>query len=282
MPGLYPQKRNTSLVEAYLELTGIKDNCYCHNSGFLVPCPCHKQPCPPRHENRALWTYINFVFWMLLNNPMLNSCQIYHVDREGLSSKMELSGWQHPRSWLTRTCLPLKTLLKALTLGNVNLTHPQALQCPFKEKIFQGKRSYPLLFWWKMNGGVPWHFHLCGNRDTTRVEYKMESVLKSQKKNLGSQNILEKEQIWNDFLPLWKENNSQLWNTPSPQGRAVPDAFQLTCPCVSSFSTHGAWMFHLQSLHRENIPLSQVCKCQWRVQIHVSHIQIQNYKFCRT
>lgn len=134
MPGLYPQKRNTSLVEAYLELTGIKDNCYCHNSGFLVPCPCHKQPCPPRHEDRALWTYINFVFWMLLNNPMLNSCQIYHVDREGLSSKMELSGWQHPRSWLTRTCLPLKTLLKALTLGNVNLTHPQALQCLSRRK----------------------------------------------------------------------------------------------------------------------------------------------------
>lgn len=124
-----------------------------------------------------------------------------------------------------------------------------------------------------MNGGVFWHFHLCGNRDTTHVEYKMESVLKSQKKNLGSQNILEKEQIWNNFLPLWKENNSELWNTPSPQGRAVPDAFQLMCPCVFSFSTHGAWVFHLQSLHKENTPLSQVWKCKQCVQIHMSHIQ---------
>lgn len=126
-------------------------------------------------------------------------------------------------------------------------------------KVFQ--RSYPLLFWWKMNGGVSWHFHLCGNRNTTHVKYKMESVLKSQKKNLGSQNIWKKNKYGTTFCHSEKKTTHS-YGTLSPQGGAMSDAFQLMCPCVFSFSTHGAWVFHLQSLHKENTLLSLVCKCK--------------------
>lgn len=41
-------------------------------------------------------------------------------------------------------------------------------------------------------------------------------------------------------------------------------------------------MFHLQSLHKENIPSSQVFKCKWCVHIHGGYTQIQNYKFSST
>lgn len=144
MPSLWPQKMNTSLVEAYLELTGNEDNSYCHNSGFLVPCPCHKQPCPPKHENRALWAH--FVFLDFTEWP--NAEQLSNLPWRQIGTVL--------KNWVVRMAAPkeladknlpaLKTLLKALTLGDVNLRHPQALQSSSKEKIFQGKDLPHLCF----------------------------------------------------------------------------------------------------------------------------------------
>jgi len=70
------------------------------------------------------------------------------------------------------------------------------------------------------------------------VEYKMETVLKLQKKKSGSQNILDKEQIQNDFFCHFEKKTIHSYGTLHLP-KDVSDAFQLMCPCVFSFSTHG-------------------------------------------
>lgn len=124
--------------------------------------------------------------------------------------------------------------------------------------------------------------HLCGNQYTTCMEYKMESVLKLQKKNLGSQNILGKEQIQNNFSATLKRKQlTAMEHSISPRKRRARCIPANASMCFLILHT---WSMNVPStdLYKENTPFSQVIKCKWCVHIYMVYIKIQNYKFCST